>query len=181
MHDTRTVMHGPQICPTFGESNKMDLKPQETGQPRTDKINILIPPRGTRRLSAPLETTVTASLLNNQPILMEQLWDTVPREIPSWLTQTCRYFGFEKSKQILRSYLKRLRIMRKIQQMNGAQTDLAKTANWWSSPARCCWQLLKARAIVSRQITLKIILPQESLRWPTNVNRFQTCVKRRGL
>lgn len=100
---------------------------------------------------------------------MELFWDTVP-----WATPLCRYIGFEKNRQVSKPYLKLFRT-------KGAQTDPAKTANWWSGPARCCWRLLKTRAIISRQITLKIILPQESSWQPTNVNCCQTSVERRGL
>lgn len=43
------------------------------------------------------------------------------------LTDTgVRDFEFEKNKQILKSYLKPLRIMQKTQQINGTQTDLAQ-------------------------------------------------------
>lgn len=67
-----TVMHGPQMCPMFNESTKMDLNPRRRGI-KTEKIKILKLPRGTRRLGAPLETTATATLLSNEPTLTELL------------------------------------------------------------------------------------------------------------
>lgn len=53
------------MCPMFKESNKTDPNNRRWGI-KTDKIKILKFPRGTRRLGAPLDTTATASLLNNE-------------------------------------------------------------------------------------------------------------------